>query len=283
MNERLKTYKDSLIDEELTQGTIKTYLREAERLESFLEDRGLDLNHVLEDKTPESKKDVRTSILEYVDEIKRDYKNSTASNKIVKINKYLRFLNLDGMTTKNIRVQNNAISESMTQTDFNRIMRQAKEKGTARDQLMLYVFYQSGIRVSELEFFTVESLKQGYMHVFNKGKYRDVPITKSLAKEAREYIKTQGIKSGAILLSREGNPLHRSTVFRRIKYLGGQARIKKTKAHPHSIRHLFAKEWLKHNNNNVLQLADILGHESLETTRRYTSLSVDEARKTIRF
>lgn len=283
MIDRINSYKYKLIDDELSKGTINSYLREAERLEAFLKDRDIDIDKVIGDKDLEAKREIRALILEYVGDIKINYKNSTASNKIVKINKYLKFLNFDSMTTKNIKVQNNAVSESMTQSDFKRIMRQAKEKGTPRDELMLYVFYQSGIRVSELKFFTVEALKQGYMNVFNKGKYRHVPITKSLSKEAKAYTKTQGIESGAILLSREGNPLHRSTVFKRIKYLGGQARIKKTKAHPHSIRHLFAKEWLKHNNNNVLQLADILGHESLETTRRYTTLSVDEARKTINF
>lgn len=281
MINRINSYNDSLVSEELSSGTIKSYISEAKRLESHFNANSLKLDQ--KNMTDEDKKKTKVAIINYVSEIKDEYKNTTVTNKIIKINKYLKFIGLESMTVKNIKVQNKTIKESMTKTDFERVMRQAKEKGTSRDVLMLDVFYYTGIRVSELKYFTVESLKNGYMDVYNKGKYRQVPLVKNLIQEARSYIKKQDIHGGSILISREGNPLHRSTVFKRIKFLGGQARIKKTKAYPHSIRHLFAKNWLAHNNNNVLQLADLLGHESLDTTRRYTTLSIDEARKTINF
>lgn len=280
MNKIIRDYKDKLINDELSLGTIENYLREAKSLNNFLEEKGINLDEEL---TKDNAKKIKPLIIDYVREIKGKYKNATISNKIIAINKYLKFLDLEDSTVKNIRVQKKSNRESLTISDYKRILRQAQIKGTDRDILMLNLLFYTGIRVSEIEYFTVKSLDNGYMQVYNKGKYREVPLIKPLISLAKKYIKQNNICSGSILLSKQGNPLHRSTVHKRLKYLGGQARVRKNKVYPHSIRHLFAKEWLKHNNNNIPQLADLLGHESLETTRRYTTLSVNEARETIKF
>ena len=87
--------------------------------------------------------------------------------------------------------------------------------------------------------------------------------------------------TGSIITNQRGEPLSRNYIFKRIKWLAGQARIKKAKAYPHSIRHLFAKNWLDRNGDRVTQLADILGHDSLNTTRIYTKQTIDEARNTM--
>lgn len=268
-SERLKEYRRDLSNQELATNSIDKYMRDAKELETFLADRDFS-------------KDL---IIEYKDIIKngRGYKTSTANNKIISINKYLGFLGLDDMKVKNIKIQEPQ-ADTLTDNEYMRVLKQANIKGTPRDVLMLELLYNTGIRVSEMLFFTVESVKAGAMQIENKGKIRQIPINNRLSKQAKKYIKSEGIEKGAIILTSKGNPLSRGAVYSRIQYLGGQARgIKKSKLHPHSIRSLFAKNYLAKPGNSDIQLANILGHSSLETTRRYTHLDINETKKTMEF
>lgn len=262
----LDQYKEYLKDQELSSNTINKYLKDIKQFEEFKQDQ-------------EYTKDL---IIDYKKELAKKYKTSTVNNKIIIINKYLKWLDLEDLTVKQVKEQNKgSLDNVLTQTDFNRIYRQAESKGTDRDKIMLNALLFTGLRVSELDFLTVEALKAGSITVNNKGKIRQVPITNQLSKQLKAYIKANNIETGPIILNNQGKPLSRNYVFKRLKWLGGQARVKKDKVYPHSIRHLFAKNWLAKNKNNVLQLADILGHSSLETTRIYTKLNTDELRATM--
>lgn len=263
---KLEDYEDALHKEELAPATISKYISDAAAFISWADGRDI----------------CKGLTIEYKDYITGKWATSTANNKIITLNKYLKFLGLEDCTVKNIQIQPAGLDNVLSDNDYARMLRQAEGKGTHRDYLMLEALYRTGIRVSELEFFTVEALKAGYMNVDNKGKLRKVPISKTLEKQARAYLKEAGITSGPIIVNRNGEPLGRSYIFKRIKYLAGQARIKKAKAYPHSIRHLFAKNYLARNGQNAaIQLADILGHSSLETTKIYVRLSVEEARATM--
>lgn len=267
--DRLRQFKTYLEDEELASNSIEKYLRDAEELEAYIDDRDY----------------TKDLIREYKANLKNntDYKISTINSKITSINKYLKFLDREDLAVNNIKVQKNH-TDSLTNIEYERIYRQAQEKGTPRDELMLELLYNTGIRVSEMKFFTVEAVKKREMEIYNKGKVRSVPINSRLNKIAKQYIKDNDIKSGSILLSQRGKPMDRTLVYKRIQFLGGKARgIKKDKLHPHSIRALFSKNYLAKAGNTPIQLADILGHSSLETTRRYTSLSTNEARETMEF
>lgn len=262
---RIKDYKAELLNQELSKNTIDKYIRDAAAFESWLDDRELS----------------KELTIEYKEQLKNKFATATVNNKIITLNKYLKFIEQDDMTVKNIRVQAAELEEVMTQTDFDRIYRQAQQKGTDRDLIMLDALIETGLRVSELQFLTVDANKKGFITVNNKGKIRTVPITKTLKRKLDNYCKEHTITHGAIILNNRGNPLSRFSVFNRLKWLGGQARVKKTRVYPHSIRHLFAKNWLAKNGDNVLQLADILGHSSLETTRIYTKLDINETRATM--
>lgn len=266
----IKAYEKDLQKQELAPTTIKKYLRELNNLIKYLDANNLKLD--------------KDSLIDYKDKLEDEYKPNTVNNKIIILNKYLTYQGLDSLKLKQVKQQVNHNTDNvMTDTDFNRILRQAEQKGTSRDTVMLLSLYYTGLRVSELEFLTVESVKKGYITVKNKGKIRKVPIAKKLDKELKAYVKEQGIEKGAIILNKNNEPLSRNYIFKRLKYLGGQARVKKSKVYPHSIRHLFAKQWLKTNGDNYLQLADILGHSSLETTRIYSRMNTDEMRDTINF
>lgn len=272
MKKTIEDYKNSLIEEQLSERTIKKYLKESKDLEDYLKDKEL----------------TKKNLISYLDFLKdKKLSNNTLNNKIICINKYIKFKaddinNNKGLALKNIKTQGRELPEAISQVDFNRILRQARQKGTDRDILMLQVFLYTGLRVSELKYFTVESLKHKYMEVENKGKFRKVPLIPQIVKLGKEYAKKNNISKGSIILSNQGNPLGRTTIFKRLKYLGGQARVKKNKVYPHSIRHLFAKNYLD-NGGDVVRLADILGHSSLETTRIYTKLGTNELRDTIKY
>ena len=270
IDKSIQEYKQSLINDELTPGTIKKYLRDIEQLQEYLSENKKELD--------------KSSIIDYKNHLIENFKTSTVNNKIITTNKFLKFIGLRGLTVKNVRLQtkyNN--DEIMSQNDYERILRVARNKGLERDALMIQVFYYTGLRVSELQFFTVEALKAGVMVIENKGKIRSVPIPRVLTKEAKEYVKIHKIETGAIIANSRGEAISRFTAFNRLKYVAGQARVKKDRVYPHSLRHLFAKNWLQANNNNVIHLADILGHENLETTRIYTKLSIEEIRATMEF
>ena len=276
----LDQYKKYLEDQELSKSTIDKYLKDIEQFEEFKNDKRYKKKLTVDyRKDPEFSKDL---IIDYKKDLTRRYKTSTTNNKIIIINKYLKWLDLKDLTVKQVKEQNKgSLDNVLTQTDFDRIYRQAESKGTERDKIMLNTLLYTGLRVSELEFLTVEALKAGSITVNNKGKIRQVPITNQLAKQLKAYTRANNIETGSIILNNQGKPLSRNYVFKRLKWLGGQARVKKDKVYPHSIRHLFAKNWLAKNKNNVLQLADILGHSSLETTRIYTKLNTDELRATM--
>lgn len=263
----MNTYKEYLTNQELSNSTIEKYIKDAEQFESYRKDK------------PYTKE----LVIDFKNYLSDQYAISTVNNKIIIVNKYLTFLNKDNLKVKLLKEQKRgSLDNVLTENDYERIYRQAQQKGTPRDVIMLDTIYLTGLRVSELKFVTVDALERGYIEANNKGKIRQVPISKTLEKRLKTYVKEQGITSGAIILNRGGKPLSRYYIFKRLKWLGGQARIKKDKVYPHSIRHLFAKNWLAKNGNNALQLADILGHENLETTRVYTKLNIDELRATMK-
>lgn len=270
LKNNLANYEVHLKEAELAERTIKKYLRDVRQ---FLEWADSEYYETVTKAMTIKFKDHLINNLEL--------KTSTVNSKIISLNKYLTYLDLEEATLNVLKVQADDLENAMSQSDYDRILRMARRRGTVRDVLMLETLSRTGLRVSELEFFTVESVKQGYMRVVNKGKERKVPISKTLEKLARAYIKEHKIKAGSIINNRQGEPLGRNYIYKRMQYLAGQARVNKKRAHPHNIRHLFAINWLERNGQRITQLADILGHESLETTRIYTKLTVDKARLTM--
>lgn len=133
-----------------------------------------------------------------------------------------------------------------------------------------------------MQYITVEAVKKQEADIYNKGKLRKIPIQDRVKKELLTYCKEQGITEGIIFKSRNNNPLDNAYIWKQLQKLAGQVRsgLKKSKVHPHSFRHLFAKEFIS-NGESQMELADILGHESLETTRIYTTKSIAEQRETL--
>lgn len=261
-------YKKILKNRELSKNTITKYLKDVSDFLKYVGDQEV----------------TQEQLINYKKELINKYKTSTVNTKITIINNYMALANKD-IKVKQERVQkSNSLDNVLNENELARITSMARTRGNERARITMLSIFNTGLRVSELQFLTVEAFKKGHIDVNNKGKHRRVPINKELTKELRQYIKAEGLKSGSIIINKNGDPLSRSFIFREMKYIGGQARgIKKSKIYPHSIRHLFAKRYLKYNNNNMAALADILGHSSLETTRIYATLSTKEQSETMDF
>lgn len=195
---------------------------------------------------------------------------------IVTLNKFLKWLGLEDLTIKKIKMQNKqSIEDVLSIADYKRLLRFSKREG--QDQLfyIMKILAMTGVRVSELQYFTVENLQSNYISVFNKGKERTIIVRQDLARELRKYCKSKGIKSGYIFPSTivKGKMVNKSTIWRQMKKVAGHAKVRKSKVHAHSFRHLFAQVFLDTYSNNITELADILGHNSLDTTRLYTRTS----------
>lgn len=226
-----------------------------------------------------SKEDINKAVLlDYKEELKRihakgtEIKVSSINNKIIIINKFLVFI--FGNKEYNLKKMKEQINYNnknlLTKEEYQRLLIWARNENNDRLYFIMRVLAETGIRISELQYLEVESLSAG-IRICNKGKYRIVPIPKKLKKDLLNYCRDYRIESGIIFRTKSGKPIDNAYIYKQMQELTGKARggLKKSKVHPHNFRHLFAFEYLK-NGGNVLNLADILGHSSIETTRLYT-------------
>jgi site-specific recombinase XerD len=138
----------------------------------------------------------------------------------------------------------------------------------------------TGIRISELNFITLEAIQRGKADIQAKGKRRTVFFPKRLCHMLKEYAKKQGIKKGAIFVTKGGLPMNRSNIWTSMKKLCKEANVFEEKVFPHNLRHLFARTYYSQQ-KDIVRLADILGHSSVNTTRIYTMESGAIHRKQI--
>ena len=212
---------------------------------------------------------------EYLYKLNPRPKTSSINTWIVEVNKFLKWLGLNELKKKKKKTQNKSSTEDILSiSDYKRLLRISKKDGYNQLYYIMKVLAMTGIRISELKYFTVENIKSNYIVAFNKGKERNIIVRQDLARELKKYCRENKIKSGYIFKGKNKDKMpSASTVWRQMKKVAGKARIKKSKVHAHSFRHLFAQVFLNEYSNNITELADILGHNSLETTRLYTRSS----------
>ena len=156
----------------------------------------------------------------------------------------------------------------------------AKQKKNERLYYLMQTICSSGIRVSELSSITVEAVKVHRANINCKGKMRVVILPNDLCKMLLEFAKEQKIKSGPVFVTKTGKPLDRSTIWKMMKALCESAGVSKEKVFPHNLRHLFARTYYSIQ-KDIVRLADILGHSSINTTRIYTMETCEVHRKQI--
>lgn len=205
---------------------------------------------------------------------------------IVGLNKYLKWLGLNDLTIKKVKMQMQSSNEEvLTEADFKRLLRISKSIGNEQLYYIIKVLGMTGCRIDELKYFTVENLEQTpekNIKAHNKGKDRELVVTQELSRELKHFYKARGIESGFIFLSSDprckGKMPAKSTIHRQMKKVAGIARVKLSKVHSHNFRHYFAQKFLDEYPEDILDLADILGHNDLKTTRIYTKTSGKQKR-----
>lgn len=138
----------------------------------------------------------------------------------------------------------------------------------------------TGIRISELKYFTVERIKRGKIEIYNKGKYRKIFLPKLLRENLLNYCKEHGIKTGWVFITKTGKLKDRSNLWREMKNLQKKAGVAETKIFPHNLRHLFARSYYE-DTKDLAGLADLLGHSSVNVTRIYTATTESVFQKRI--
>lgn len=263
---RLEEFLTELKLAEKSELTLKKYRRDLMRFCGFVKQVGFDKETLI---------DYKQSL------ISQGYKLSSINSYLVVLNKYLAWLGAADLKVKLLRTQRRGSREDIiTLEDYKRLLRYAKKRGELDMYYLMKVLAMTGIRIEELKFITVENIQSNYIAVTNKGKSRTVIIRQDLARELRRYCRISGIRHGFVFVGKkDGCMMAKSTIWRRLKKIAGAARVNKQKVHAHSFRHFFAKEFLLQNNNNILELADLLGHESLDTTRIYNVSTDAEKRK----
>lgn len=246
-------------EKELSQNTLEAYKADMGTMQGYFA----------------GKKITRGSMKDYRAYLEENFKPQSVNRKIRTANQYVEYAGLDAKV-QNVRLVRNATYEDvMTAVDLRRMFRYADKLGRPREKAIMETLVATGIRFGELKYFTYEAVKAGHVTVENKGSRREIAMPQQLRKLLKAYCKEAGITSGIIFRTRTGKPVTNPQFWRSIKQIAGQARVKKSKIHAHSFRHLFAINYLQ-KGGNVLDLQNMLGHKRLETTAIYTRTTTKE-------
>ncbi len=258
---QIKKYIEYLEEQERAASTIQKYVRDIISLMKFLKGEVFS----------------KLDLLEWKEKLSASYAPSTVNGMLTSVNSFLDFCGMRECKIKRLKVQRNIFckkEKELTKAEYIRLCHAAKKQRKERLFLILQTICSTGIRVSELPFITVEAVKNERATVRLKGKIRTVLMPKQLCKMLKTYIKKQHINSGSIFITRGGKPVDRSNIWSEMKKLCKTAGVRSEKVFPHNLRHLFAKTYYSVK-KDIVRLADILGHSSIDTTRIYIMESGD--------
>ena len=266
-DEKIEQFRMAMYEDEKQSSTIRKYVRDIRKLQEFLQGRDLD-------------KEMFILYKAYLKDSGR-YKTRSINSFLAAVNHFCEKMGWDELRIKTIRVQEEAFcpeNKDLSKKEYQQLIRTAEQSGNEKLALVMQTIGSTGIRVSELQYITVESLRQGMAEIYNKGKVRRILYPSKLCRVLMKYTKKHGIKSGAVFCTRTGKPLHRTTVWRMMKQLCEKAGVDKEKVFPHNLRHLFAKCFYQIK-KNIAKLADVLGHSNIETTRIYIRSTGEEHKR----
>ena len=223
----------------------------------------------------------RKEVLGYREWLVTRYTVRSANSMIAALNSFLRCISKPELCVRSYRVQRDAYSpesKELSRDEYVRLVERARGDGNDRLELVMQTICGCGLRVSELSCITVESVRRGEAYVCCKGKTRRIFIVDGLRRRLLRYATSHGIRSGQIFVTRTGRPMSRHNVWREMKHVSILADVTSTKVFPHNLRHLFARTFYE-KQRDIVRLADILGHSSVDTTRIYVMTSGVEHRR----
>ncbi len=261
--ERIAAYGRNLATEERSHGTIENYLRHVRIFSAWLN--GVPVT-----------KEQAAGWKEYL--ISQGYAPTTINSMLAALNGLFRFLGWDECRVKFLKVQRRLFRDAgreLTRPEYEHLLETAKERGQDRLALLMEAICATGIRVSEVRYITVEAAQRGRAEISLKGKIRTILLPRKLCRKLLKYAKKNKTVSGEIFLTRNGTSLSRRQIWAELKHLCKYAGVEPSKVFPHNLRHLFATIFYKAC-KDIVRLADVLGHSSIETTRIYLVTSGTE-------
>lgn len=254
-NKEIEKFRNYLREEEKSENTMEKYIRDVTAFSAFCD------GTITKDTVIAYKQNL----------IDSGYAVRSINSMLASINNLFSFLGWYELRVKSLKVQQQVFcpeEKEMTKAEYERLCRTAERKQNERLCLILQTICGTGIRVSELQFITVEAVRKGEATVSLKGKTRSIFIVRDLQKKLLRYISEQHIMTGAIFITRTGKPMSRTNIWREMKSLCIEAEVNPEKVFPHNLRHLFARVFYGIE-KDIAKLADILGHSSINTTRIY--------------
>jgi len=262
----LVKFREYLTCEEKSKATVEKYLRDVRMFMRYLSGR-----EVTKEMMVAYKADLQ----------KKGYAVRSINSMLASINSLLDFSGWSDCKVKNLRLQKqiySAADRELTKVEYQRLL--AASRSNEQLNLVIQTICATGIRVSELRYFTVEAVRGGEVTVDCKNKTRTILVPGKLKTMLLNYTKRRDITAGAIFVTRNGKPLNRSNIWREMKKLCQAAGVQAAKVFPHNLRKLFARTFYSIE-KDIAKLADILGHSSINTTRIYIMTSGNEHRRKI--
>lgn len=254
--QHMEDFRGYLWREEKTEGTIEKYGRDVGAFVRWLQGRT-----VTKEETAKWKQHL----------IEKGYAPVTINSMLSALNVFLRFMGWKELRVKFLRIQRRMFREQtreLRQEEYVRLLKKAYGLGKMRLGLLMETICSTGIRVSEVVYITVEAVHRRKAEIALKGKIRTILLPGKLCRKLLKYAQKEKIKSGEIFLTRKGKSFSRYQIWREMKELCKQAGVEESKVFPHNLRHLFAVTFYRFT-KDIVKLADVLGHSSLQTTRIY--------------
>lgn len=257
-------FEKHLIEKNLAHSSITSYVR---TVNYFLQKYGEVSKH---------------SLLDFKEYLVDNCSATTVNQRLQAINKYLEYIRLDTLKLKFVKVQQkNYLENVISNADY--VYLKKKLKADMQDKWYFVVWFltATGARVSELLKIKVEDVQIGYLDIYSKGgKIRRLYIPQKLRNEALLWIKSQNMSGGDLFLNRFNKRITSRGIAMQLKHFAQLYGIKEEVVYPHSFRHRFAKNFLEKHNDLAL-LADLMGHESIETTRIYLRHTASEQQELV--
>lgn len=260
-------FAQDLKESEYAKGSIEKYVRDIRALKRWLGDGSVGKEALIQWK-------------EHL--LSKNCQSRTVNGMLSSLNRFFRSMGWEDLQIKHLKVQRTLFRSTrreLTKSEYLHLIETAAGQGKHRLALLMETICATGIRVSEVKYITAEAAREGRTDIHMKGKIRTILIPGRLCRKLQRYAKEQRIFSGELFRTRTGKGVTRRQIWAEMKGLCAEAGVAPSKVFPHNLRHLFARTFYRVH-KDVAQLADVLGHSSIETTRIYLiSTGAEHARK----
>ena len=256
-NEQILAFSTALFQAERSQATVEKYLRSVRTFSLFLDGQPV----------------TKDTVMAWKKHLQREekYSSSTINASLAALNYLFNFLGWTDCRTHYLKIQHRLFRETgreLDRADYEKLIAAALGLGRERIALVMETICATGIRVGEVRYITVEAVRSGSATISLKGKIRTILLPGKLCKKLLKYARKHKTVSGEIFLTRNGTSLSRRQIWTELKRLCKSAGVESAKVFPHNLRHLFATIFYRAC-KDIVRLADVLGHSSIETTRIY--------------